>query len=382
MLYLKLGDRRMTCEWEETARALGACGDNTVFKFKHKSLLQLLLPPARQSCPEGNLTWSEILNMESIRMMHVVCFFGRHDLLAELIRHGADVNTEKDDGSRLLHSSCLGGDARCVSLLLTAGAYIDAVDNEGRTALHFASDLGHCDCVELLLTAGACVDVVNNQGDTALHFASQRRRIDCIEALLSGGADRTIEDNDGNTPFDLAVESGNVQAWNTAVQAFEEKRLARKKDERKRKKRRQGRLVLQEGDLDVLFEPPAEVPLETILEEGEQGQHQATGDQQDEGPLPQRQDGGIGTANATDSLQGSHQDDVSSSRDQCEQSTKLKCQRQRSPRDQARRGQLEPRRKRPPAYNYLVLALSAAMILLSLAFTTRTAQTFFLRLLV
>ncbi|PCH55756.1 MAG: hypothetical protein COC15_04025 [Legionellales bacterium] len=76
-----------------------------------------------------------------------------------------------------------------VEVLLKAGAKVNAQDEEGRTALMMASYQGHAAVVKLLLNNGANVYLENNSGATALTIAQLTGK-ENITMLLLGAADK------------------------------------------------------------------------------------------------------------------------------------------------------------------------------------------------
>jgi len=101
------------------------------------------------------------------------------DILRDLIRHGAAVNTSNCFGTTPLMNAVCVNNVEAVSMLLDAGANPNSQDRAGRTALHVAA-------------------------------ASADPKI--IRMLLDAGADRQIADTSGVTPADEARAEGNLVA--------------------------------------------------------------------------------------------------------------------------------------------------------------------------
>ena len=78
----------------------------------------------------------------------------------------------------------LSGKADVLADLLKKGANKDEQDDEGRTALHFACGYGEIKCAEALLAEGASVDLVDNNKNTALHYAAGYGEVQSVELLL------------------------------------------------------------------------------------------------------------------------------------------------------------------------------------------------------
>jgi len=104
------------------------------------------------------------------------------------------------------------GDAERVKELLKKGADPNTQDEAGNTPLHWAAYKGHFDIVRLLLEHGADPNIQNKDGwppgSTPLHKAASGGYVDVVRLLLVHGADPTVKDEDGKTPLDLARAEG------------------------------------------------------------------------------------------------------------------------------------------------------------------------------
>lgn len=94
-------------------------------------------------------------------------------ILDYLIRIGADVNAEDQNGHTALYQTLSQpvGYEPLIASLLKAGAKIDAQDLEGNSLLLAAAANGHANLVKHLLELGAAADLRNREGDTALYQA-------------------------------------------------------------------------------------------------------------------------------------------------------------------------------------------------------------------
>ena len=81
-----------------------------------------------------------------------------------------------------------------LALLVKGGADVNAVDHRGNTALMWAASFGRDDIIEFLVSCGAKVSMVDNKGMTALSYAVQHAqrggsdRAARVLAALEGGA--------------------------------------------------------------------------------------------------------------------------------------------------------------------------------------------------
>ena len=119
------------------------------------------------------------------------CWAGDHELVAELLRHGARVE-HRDPASGLTPLLIAAGraDAELVRRLLAAGADVRAVDARGgASALHKACQGGSLEVVRALVEAGAFVDAVApTTGHTPLMDAVWFKHPDITRYLLDRGA--------------------------------------------------------------------------------------------------------------------------------------------------------------------------------------------------
>jgi len=75
-----------------------------------------------------------------------------------------------------------------VELLLRSGAAVTAQRDDGVTALMGAARIGHLPTVEVLLAQGADVKLSDRTGTTALAYAQQAGRDDVARRLQAAGA--------------------------------------------------------------------------------------------------------------------------------------------------------------------------------------------------
>ncbi|XP_024921315.1 oxysterol-binding protein-related protein 1 [Cynoglossus semilaevis] len=180
---------------------------------------------------KSNLGWTPL---------HLACYFGHRDVVEELLKAGADVNSSNNIGDTPLHKAAFTGRKEVVMLLLhydacatvingTAQIPKDVTQNaEIRSMLEAAERTEERKLEEKLLEAARegdlltltelvsrkkpldinCTDLL---GNTPLHCAAYRGQRQCALKLLKNGASPDIRNKKGQTVFDLANDSATKQ---------------------------------------------------------------------------------------------------------------------------------------------------------------------------
>jgi ankyrin repeat protein len=149
--------------------------------------------------------------------LDVAANFGRDEVVALLLEHGADVSWEKPWAN---HDGTPGGTYRKTALesaanrghLAVAERLLQAGTEDKAPALAAAVFWGRSDVVRLLLAHGA-------EPGPELCTAAERGHDEVIALLLEAGADVDVRDSRGETPLILASRSGVVAAVRLLLQA-------------------------------------------------------------------------------------------------------------------------------------------------------------------
>lgn len=168
-----------------------------------RALILFILRASRREQPSGAAPWS--LEYASIR--------GQTDVVAMLLRMGADPNVLGTQGTTPLHDACLKAKPDLVRLLLTHGAKVALFSKTGRLPIHDAALGGSGEVVQELVAKGADVHAkVQGTGETPLHIAAAWGKLDVIRLLIALHAPVDAKDDKGRTPRDAAQAAGSEEA--------------------------------------------------------------------------------------------------------------------------------------------------------------------------
>ena len=134
-------------------------------------------------------------NKETILMK--ACKEEKIDIVKRLIKAGANVNAQDENGITALMFACKNNNFDIAKILLGAKADVNIKDHDGYTALRYACIVENFEIVNTLITAGADVNSQDKLGSTALF--SVDKNIDIVKALLAAGANVNSKLDDGFT---------------------------------------------------------------------------------------------------------------------------------------------------------------------------------------
>ena len=128
-------------------------------------------------------------------------------------RFRADIGHQVYAGDTPLHLAAATYQPDLIAELLRAGADVRARNRRGAEPLHYAVDGGpgsplwdptaQRESIAILLAAGADPNALDKNGTSPLHRAVRNRCADAVAALLEGGADLRLRNGSRSTPMDL-----------------------------------------------------------------------------------------------------------------------------------------------------------------------------------
>jgi ankyrin repeat protein len=158
---------------------------------------------------------------------------GETDIIAVLLKAGADVNSPNAEGETALMEVTRTGRVDAARLLLSHGATVQAHETwGGQTALMWAVTQDHPEMMQLLIEHGADVNArskvhdwqrkvtaegrpkdMHRGGLTPLLYAARDGCVPCVQLLLKSGADVNLPDPDQVSPLEMALLNLH---WDTA----------------------------------------------------------------------------------------------------------------------------------------------------------------------
>jgi len=152
----------------------------------------------------------DIVNAKTVdgwTTLHIAVFNNQYEIAECLIKHGSDVNAEKDEYTPL-YIACQDGYFDIVRLLVENGANIRKL-SKGFTPVHVACQYGHIEIVDYLLRKGANPIVKNDvEGEYhLLHTAinAEENNFEMLKFLLTKNYNVNVRDSSGMTPLHICA---------------------------------------------------------------------------------------------------------------------------------------------------------------------------------
>lgn len=138
--------------------------------------------------------------------------------IIRIIKEGADVNTETEEGATPLIFAVTNNHPEAVKTLLNYKSDVNKITSGYETPLLIAVKNANFEITESLIRAGAQVDYPNIYGATPLNLASVSGYLDIVDLLLYYGASVDIKAVDGTTPLLASIWAGYPDVADLLIQ--------------------------------------------------------------------------------------------------------------------------------------------------------------------
>lgn len=149
-------------------------------------------------------------------------------IIRVLLKYGARVSFNTDDGHTALHVSIHNKHLAASKTLIRAGADLEARATcftlgptrlVGHTPLHLAAGKGFDEGVRTLIAAGAYIDSRLDNGATPLYLSACCGKLQAVKILLCASANPLLPVGT-NLPIDVAAQEGHLHVVRELVQRF------------------------------------------------------------------------------------------------------------------------------------------------------------------
>jgi ankyrin repeat protein len=146
---------------------------------------------------------------DGVSAVALTCLQDRHDLLADLIVHGARVDSVMADGMTALHLAAAVAGPETARLLVDSTSDVNVRNEVGQTPLMLAAQAGNVMFAHPLLEVGADASLLDKDGRSVLHWAAIGGDYpEFVRLLLVSGADPSVCHHGGQTAADYARALG------------------------------------------------------------------------------------------------------------------------------------------------------------------------------
>jgi ankyrin repeat protein len=138
--------------------------------------------------------------------------------IERLIKKGADVNAEFEEGTTPLIYAVSNNRDIATMMLIKYGADVNKITRQYETPLLIAVKQNNVKIAEDLIRAGADIDFADKHDATALHFASIFNFFQLTDLLIYYDASLDKQASDGYTPLLASVWAGNTEITDLLLQ--------------------------------------------------------------------------------------------------------------------------------------------------------------------
>lgn len=124
-----------------------------------------------------------LASVEGVSVLAKAAQKGTPDMISNIIKSGADINTKGYRGITPLMTAIENGNTGAAWLFIQSGADVNAADDFGTTSLMRAVSKGYVDIVRELIKKGANVNAEMKNGTKLYNFIGEKER-EAIELLL------------------------------------------------------------------------------------------------------------------------------------------------------------------------------------------------------
>lgn len=153
----------------------------------------------------------------TLRQLHLAAYFGRVNIVEDLLNKGAIIDDGKEEGNDTpLHNAALQGNASIMRKLINRGADINAcAPSVGGSVVNAAIYSGNREAIKLLIDKGASLVTVDSQDedyDGPLSLAAQLSDLSMFEYLIDACADK-LPPEEYDKALVAAAEAGRVEVF-------------------------------------------------------------------------------------------------------------------------------------------------------------------------